>query len=59
MMSIWKFYNYVLVLLKVLLRNSCMKGEIIIIFNVQINEKCELVFNHLKKISKSSKCKVK
>jgi hypothetical protein len=30
-----------------------MKGENIIIFNVQINETCELVFNHLKEISKS------
>jgi predicted Zn-ribbon and HTH transcriptional regulator len=36
-----------------------MKGENIIIFNVQINKKYESVFNHLKEISKSSKRKVK
>jgi len=44
-------------------RNICYKGEDIVIFNVQINEKCELIINHFfqKKHPKSfkGKCKVK
>jgi hypothetical protein len=43
-MSIWKFYNWIMMLLKVL--RQLYKGENIIIFNVQINEKCEFIFNH-------------
>jgi hypothetical protein len=57
-MSIWNFYNWIMMLLKVL--RQLYKGENIIIFNVQINEKCEFIFNHFsKKIQNRLKAKVK
>jgi hypothetical protein len=47
-----------MMLLKVL--RQLYNGENIIIFNVQINEKCELIFNHFSKnIQNCLKAKVK